>query len=157
MRHRFTVAVAMVVAAGLASAALGTVSASAQAYGECLVGPGPGGYMCYYYHGSQSSPPDAYGGADEGVGNRDNWFGDPVIFFENPNVNGTRSSRDGLGDPILDNAGSGANGRTDCKAHVYFSPSLKGTEETFSPYPQNGYESPDLKGLYNNNASQNFC
>lgn len=111
--------------------------------------------MCYYYHGSQSSPPDAYGGAIVGVANADNDFADPTIYFSYPNP--SNGSTDGEHDPMDDNAGSGINGREDCKAHIYTGPSQTGTPVTLAAYPQSGYKSPDLGGINNSNRSQKFC
>jgi hypothetical protein len=130
------------------SVMLGTGPASAITAGNCLEGSGGSGYMCYYYHSS-------YNGAEEGVAGKDNDFTSPGVYFRF--ANDVTGSTSGEGQGVWNDAGSGANFRTDCKAHIYSAVNETGSELTLSAYPNSGFDNSSLGALNNNNRSQQYC
>jgi hypothetical protein len=129
------VAVTAVVAAG-ASLML-AAPAMAAGHANCYTND-----MCYWYQSN-------FTGSQEGFASSVSDLSSPAQYFQGVGT--------GQGQPVWNNAGSGANFNTTCKAAVYYSAGYQGIRIVLNSYPNSGYASATLGSLSNNDRSHLFC
>ena len=98
--------------------------------------------LCYWYQSN-------FTGSQEGFTTSVSDLANPAQYFQGVGT--------GKGQPVWNDAGSGANYNTTCRAGVYYSAGYAGPHVILSVYPNSGYSSKDLGSVNNNNRSHLFC
>ncbi len=135
------ITLAVMIAAVLASVATATPAQAVDVNNYCFIGT-PNGDMCYWFRSN-------WGGAKAGLWQANADLLNPLVLFPGPGS--------GVGQPIGNHAGSGANYDTGCRPTIWYHASYTGSSLTLAKYTQPGWSSATLGVVNNNNRSQSWA